>query len=87
MKTNYYEVEFAHSEDMGEEEHIIHVPDRYSICIKATHYPTKEEVKEFCKEDMQKLGYDFVCDILQIDYEEAHNFFDMENEENFPILQ
>lgn len=61
--------------------------DSYSICIKATHKPTKEEVKEFLKEDMKSMGYTEVDTIIETTLEEARNFYDMENENNFPVLQ
>lgn len=86
MKRKYYEVEFAHKEEI-EDNSFVGTPDRYSICIIAEHKPTYEEAEEFCKEDMQKWGYDMVSDVIEIPYDEAHSFFDMENEDNFPVLK
>ena len=59
----------------------------YSICIKGTRKPTKEEVKEFLKTDMDSLGYDTVSFINETTLEEAKNFYDMDNETKFPIFK
>lgn len=61
--------------------------DNYSMCIKATHEPTKEEAKEFLKADMEEMGYTTIDCIVETTLEEARNFYDMENEEKFPVLQ
>ena len=61
--------------------------DSYSMCIKATHEPTKEEVKAFLKEDMESLGYTKIDTVIETTLEEAKNFYDMENEANFPVLE
>lgn len=61
--------------------------DSYSMCIKATHKPTKEEVKAFLKEDMESLGYTKIDTVIETTLEEAKNFYDMENEANFPVLE
>ena len=61
--------------------------DCYSMCIKATHKPTKQEVKKFLAKDMKNLGYSKIDTIIETTLEEARNFYDMETEENFPILQ
>ena len=43
---------------------------------------------EFHKEnDMKNLGYSKIDTIIETTLEEARNFYDMETEENFPILQ
>ena len=42
----YFEV------DMSNHDH----SDTYSMCIKATHFPTKGEVKTFLRKDMKTLG-------------------------------
>jgi hypothetical protein len=82
----YYEIEFAHRAEI-EDESFIGTPDRYSICILAEREPSYEEAENFCKEDMNNLGYDMVSDVLEISKEEAYNFFDMENADNFPIFK
>ena len=61
--------------------------DSYSMCIKATHKPTKEEVKNFLKKDMEDMGYTKINTIVETTLEEAKNFYDMENEASFPVLQ
>lgn len=83
MEKKYYEVEFAHEKfDTSREE-----SDTYSVCIIAEHYPSIEEATEFCKDDMENLGYGIVISVTPLDCEEAHKFFDMENEDSFPILK
>lgn len=73
----YFEVDMSNKNEEG----------CYSICIKATHKPTKREVKKFLAEDMKNLGYTKIDTIIETTLEEAKNFYAMENEENFPILQ
>ena len=86
MERKYYEVEFGKKSEL-EDNSFCGTPDRYSMCIIAEHLPTLEETKEFCKSDMEKWGYDTVCAVTEIDYDEAHNFFDMDNEDSFPVLK
>lgn len=72
---NYYEVLFK---------------DSYGICIKSEiENPTREQVSEFLKEDMKNYNYkmDDIESIDPISLEEAKNFYDMENEANFPVLK
>ena len=83
MERKYYEVEFGNRPFAPDTED----DDTYSICIIAEHLPSIKEATEFCKEDMEKCGYKFVRSVTDISYEEAHNFFDMENEDKFPVLQ
>ena len=86
MERKYYEVEFGKRSEL-EDNSFCGTPDRYSMCIIAEHHPSFEEAKEFCKSDMEKWGYDTICAVIEIDYDEAHNFFDMDNEDSFPILK
>ena len=58
----------------------------YSICIIGVKQPTRKEAEDFCKKDMIEFGYDNVSSVLEISKEEASNFFDMENEQNFPVF-
>ena len=58
----------------------------YSICIIGVRKPTIQEVEQFCKHDMEITGYKYVVNVLEIDREEAHKFFDMENEDKLPIF-
>jgi hypothetical protein len=71
MAYNYYEVEFN---------------DGYSICIKGKRQPSIEEANEFLKEDCKNLKV-FVTNVIEIDNYEAHEFFDMEHEEKYPVFQ
>jgi len=56
----------------------------YSICIKADHKPTKEEVKEFCKKDMELYDAIDISDIIDLEEIEAYDFYD--GLDNAPIL-
>ena len=60
--------------------------DVYSMCIKATHIPTKEEVKQFLAEDMRNFGCTDIDLIVETTLEEAKNFYDMTDEQHFPVL-
>ena len=72
----YFEIDMSNSEG-----------DTYSMCIKATHTPTKEEVKIFLRKDMENFGYTKIDTIVETYLEEARNFYDMENEKEFPVLE
>ena len=63
----YFEIDMSNSEG-----------DTYSMCIKATHTPTK---------DMENFGYTKIDTIVETSLEEARNFYDMENEKEFPVLE
>lgn len=71
MDNNYYEVVFS---------------DGYSICILGERQPTVEEANIFCKEDCENMKVT-VTNVIEIDSYEAHTFFDMDDEANFPIFQ
>lgn len=63
--------------------------DFYGICIKSEiENPTREQVAEFLKDDMEKFNYKLedIDSIDEISLNEAKNFYDMENESNFPVL-
>lgn len=71
----YYEILFA---------------DTYGICIKSAIWnPSREQVAEHLKTDMEKYGYDIdsIESINPISLEEAKCFYNMENEKDFPILE
>ena len=78
MTKKYYEVEFGNWKDAN---------DLYSICIIGTRKPTLKEAEEFCRKDMENMGYEYVNDVEEISAEEAHRFFDMENEDAFHIFK
>ena len=73
----YFEIDMSNENEKG----------CYSMCIKATHKPTKREVKKFLANDMKTMGYTKIDNIIETTLEEAKNFYDMENEKNFPVLQ
>lgn len=58
----YFEIDMSNSEG-----------DTYSMCIKATHTPTKEEVKIFLRKDMENFGYTKIDTIVETSLEEARN--------------
>jgi hypothetical protein len=62
--------------------------DEYSICIKAERKPNKKEAFNFLKTDCDKFGYmkADIKSINEIDSYEAHTFFDMDKEDQFPIF-
>lgn len=60
--------------------------DEYSLCILGIRKPTYVEAKEFCKSDLENFQYDYISDIREITKEEAYDFFDMDDEEKFPIF-
>ena len=73
----YYEVEFGKRTNET---------DVFSMCIVGKRKPTIEEAEKFLAEDLEMMGYDYVTEVLEIDYDEAHNFFDMERENDFPVF-
>ena len=77
----YYEIEFGSFDDNN-----VLTDDTYSICIKGNRKPTIKEAAEFCKEDLKIVGYDAVISVDEISHEEAIHFYDMENEEKFPVF-
>lgn len=82
----YFEIEFDNSprnQDGVEGE----CTGDYSICILGEREPSIQEATEFCKEDMEKMGYKYVVNVIEIPQEEARTFFDMEKEKEFPIFR
>ena len=92
----FYEIEFGQkfnekSESPYETDDgipIVHgmVDVGYSIAIKADHYPSLQEAEIFCKEDIEKFGYDGVYGITPLTKQEVHSFFDDSNIDNWKIL-
>lgn len=82
----YYEVEFGKSVELNDDS-FCDTPDRYSMCILGKRMPSLEEAKVFLKADMENFGYDEITEIREIDFEEACEFFDMENEANYPVFE
>lgn len=95
-KVKYYEIEFGRkfnekSESPYETDDGIPIVygmigTEYSIAIKADHYPTLQEAENFCKEDIEKFGYDGVYGITPLTEQEVHSFFDDSNIDNWKIL-
>lgn len=82
----YFEIEFAHKdESIKQDSCSIH--EIYSICILGERKPTCKEAEEFCRKDMEGLGYDMVSDVLELTEDEAYDFFDMSNVDNFPVFK
>ena len=80
MEKYYYEVFFG---NFDENNNLI---DETSICIIGTRKPTIEEANEFCKKDLDLMGYEKVFKVNEIDKEYAYNFFYMELEDTYPIF-
>lgn len=81
-KKNYFEAEFAKWADDGKD-----YTSDMSICIVGTREPSPEEATDFCKGDLEKLGYDFVSNVFPLSDYEAHEFFDMAEEDSFPVFR
>lgn len=81
----YYEIEFDNN-IRGRESTDETVGD-YSICIIGERKPNYQEAEEFCKKEMEQMGYKYVVAIIEIDDDEAYNFFDMKKESLFPIFK
>lgn len=82
----YFEIEFGNepgNQDKSKTETI----GEYSICILGERKPSIEEAAQFCKKDMEKMGYKYVVNVLEIDQTEARTFFDMEREKEFPVFK
>ena len=73
----YYEVEFGKQADEA---------DVFSMCVVGVRKPTIEEAEVFLASDLEMMGYDYVTEVLEIDFDEAHKFFDMERENDFPVF-
>lgn len=82
----YFEIEFDH-EPRNQKCIDGDVIGDYSICILGRREPSIEEATEFCKEDMKNMGYEYVVNVREIDEDEAHTFFDMERENEFPVFE
>lgn len=82
----YFEIEFA-NEPRNQEGYDGDTIGDYSICILAEREPSIQEAAEFCKEDMNKMGYKYVVNVLEIEQTEARTFFDMEREKDFPVFR
>ena len=83
----YFEIEFD-NEPRNQEGYDGDCVGEYSICIQGEREPSIQEATEFCKSDMEHMGYKYVINVLEIDKEEASNFFDMENaEQRFPVFR
>lgn len=60
-----------------------------SICIRGEQKPSKWEAEKFLMMDAKECGYDLrrgVTRVVELSKEEAHDAFDMENEELYPIF-
>jgi hypothetical protein len=68
---NYYEILFD---------------NEYGVCIKGVRQPSTEEAQAFCQSDITKSGATAVISVDPIGIEDARAFYDMSNEEHFPIF-
>ena len=74
----YYEIEVCDSRSPG--------LGSYSFCIKGVRQPTKEEAAAFLAGDLEQYGCDNVLYVGEISSEEAHDAYDMNREDTFPIF-
>ena len=81
----YFEIEFD-NEPRNQNGTEGDVSGQYSICILGLSEPTIEEATQFCKDDMELTGYKYVVNVREVNPDEAHKFFDMEHEDDFPIF-
>lgn len=58
----------------------------YGVAIKATHYPTIEEVEAFVKEDLEIYGADGVYSVTPITEDEVYSFYDTERIGEWKVL-
>lgn len=84
MENKYFEIEFSNDNTIDRSTE--GCDEDYSICIIGNECPSIKEAEDFCKKDMDKMGYKYVVSITEISKEEAHTFFDMEKEDNFPVF-
>lgn len=82
----YFEIEFD-NEPRNQENTDGDTIGDYSVCILGEREPSIQEAAEFCKADMEKMGYKYVVNVLEIPQKEARTFFDMEREKDFPIFK
>lgn len=57
-----------------------------SICIKGMRMPSYAEAKEFCLDDMERLGCNCVTGVHQISHAQAEDEYDLSNEEYWPVF-
>lgn len=88
MNIQYYEVAFGKRADNKDSEEVCRglYDTEYSMAIKATHYPTIEEVENFLKGAMEIFDVDGIYSITPLTEEELHSFFDTENIDNWEVL-
>ena len=60
--------------------------DMESICIKGMRRPSIAEAKEFCEEDMERMGCNSVWKVREISRTEAEDEFDLSNEDMWPVF-
>ena len=58
-----------------------------SICILAIGKPTIKQAERFCAADMKLNGWDYVFSVTEISAQEAHDCFDMGNEDKCPVFR
>ena len=82
----YFEIDFDNEPRNQDDMEGDYVGD-CSICILGKRRPSVQEAAEFCKKDMQEMGYNYVVNVLEITEYEARTFFDMEKEKEFPVFE
>ena len=83
----YYEIEFANIDENSDVSDLDPDADEfYSICIRGRRKPSIKEAEEFCREDMVRSGNNIVVNVAELTPEEAHAFYDMGREDEFPVF-
>jgi hypothetical protein len=49
--------------------------------------PTIKQAERFCATDMKSHGWDYVFSVTEISAQEAHDCFDMGNEDKCPVFR
>jgi hypothetical protein len=49
--------------------------------------PTIKQAERFCATDMKLHGWDYVFSVTEISAQEAHDCFDMGNEDKCPVFR
>lgn len=64
----------------------LNFPDGYSMVIKGVREPTIQEAEAFIVEDMRRMRYDRITDIVEWSREDAVTAFDFDREDQWPIF-
>lgn len=60
--------------------------NEFSMCIKGNRRPAKKDATLFLKNDIESLHLGKIIKITEIDYDYAHNGYEMEEEDRYPVF-